>query len=98
MTTAERIRDWFHYAHQRGVLMHCTGTFWWCLVDNIAHEWFRLPLDQDLYDDDSDDYPDVPDHWGYWICRKHDRAAYRGCMRKEHSARARRIRQLGWGQ
>ena len=82
---ADRIRDWFYYAHQRGMLMHCNHVFVWCLIDNIAHEWFRVPLA-------GEDEPEP------WICRKHDRAAYRGHIRHEHRERARRIRKLGWGR
>ncbi|MFC4128882.1 hypothetical protein [Nocardia rhizosphaerae] len=51
------------------------------MADNIAHEWLRVPLDQDLCDDPGD-WPDVPDHWGYWICRRHDAALNRKALRE----------------
>ncbi|MEV6219928.1 hypothetical protein [Nocardia sp. NPDC051833] len=81
----------------RGIFTHCHGQFWWCVLDNIAHEWLRVPLDQDLCDD-PDDWPDVPDHWGYWICRRHDAALEHAARSELYGARARRIRQLGWGR
>ncbi|WP_043654416.1 hypothetical protein [Nocardia thailandica] len=79
------------------MIIHCPGMFWWCLADNIAHSVLRVPLDQDLCDD-ADDWPDVPDHWGYRICRRHDAALERAARRELYGDRARRIRQLGWGQ
>ncbi|MFE5290374.1 hypothetical protein ACFRAQ_35970 [Nocardia sp. NPDC056611] len=97
MTVRERLSDWWYYGHQRGVLMHCEGTFRWCVLDEIAHQWFRVPLNQDLVDD-REDWLDEPDHWAYWICRKHDTAATRAHYRKLHRVRARRIRGLGWGR
>ncbi|WP_280371122.1 hypothetical protein [Nocardia wallacei] len=38
------------------------GAWLWCVLDNIAHEWFGPSLDREP----------VP-----WICRRHDAAIYR---------------------
>ncbi len=82
MTLRTRMSRWWFDFHQRGIFTHCFGVFWWCVADNIAHSWLRVPLDQDLCDD-PEDWPDVPDHWGYWICRRHDAALARNHRKHE---------------
>lgn len=49
MTVRERLSDWWYYGHQRGVLMHCEGTFLWCWIDNVTHDWLRMPVSADLW-------------------------------------------------
>ncbi|MGW5519102.1 hypothetical protein [Nocardia africana] len=97
MASQADLREWWWNFHQRWIFIHCRGTFTWCFVDNIAHTVYVKRLVMRRKTGWRWFCPTVP-HPHTWVCRKHDRAAYRGYMRLEHSERARRIRELGWGQ
>ncbi|AXK88584.1 hypothetical protein SAMN05421776_12112 [Nocardia farcinica] len=67
-----RAAAWWWDFHQRGIFTHCPGTFWWCVIDNVAHGWpFRIETG-----DEDGEYPGE-----HWVCRRHEQAAVRAIRR-----------------
>lgn len=97
-----KLRDWWFDFHQRGVFMHCQGMFLPCFVDNVAHVILRRDLT----------WADWPARWHdiagervglRWAENEQERAEWIAhaadwqARMDERVARARRIRELGWG-
>lgn len=103
MTVRNRLRAWWFNVHQRGVFIHCEGIFLSCFVDNVM----CMTLGRELT------WADWPCRWHNKAVEHHgmqyaddpvEAAEWRAEYGRQHArmdeeiARARRIRQLGWGR